>query len=293
MSLPCFDLHNHTRHFSPDGKQSLSELIAHGQKIGLKGLMLTEHYDKDVVDGYAQLALAPYGKPAPQEWVFDIQQAYQKLQKEKKLLPSNDSNFKLLYGIEVGWIPEQKAEIWPYLKNFSSLFDGIIASVHCVDLADIYYERQLYQQGRDYAYGHYLDAAIALLEADLDFDILGHYDYVVRYAPWPQPALDYEEQAQRLDHLFQLLIKQEKALEINTRTRYRYWDATGEDIGFPDKKIIQRYLELGGRHIVLSSDSHEAGNGGRLFSETLAFLRSCGVTELCHFEQRQCYWDKI
>ena len=292
--MRVFDSHSHTAEFSPDGIQSFDELIADAEAQNLAGLMITENYDKDLINGIPFYDISEYGaEGAEGEWVFDFDACLARTERGREALAARGSDLKLLNGIEVGWLPRQRDKLWPFLAEKRDYFDGIIASVHCVDEGDIYYVREIYERGRDYAYGRYLEHCIDLLEANVDFDILGHFDYVVRYARFEDQTMRYREQAERLDRLFELLIAQGKSLEVNTRTRYRLMKEIGFDIGLPDAEIIRRYLELGGERITLSSDSHEDHNTGRFFADTIEWLRSAGVGRLCHFERREAQFTSI
>ncbi|MDD2214525.1 MAG: histidinol-phosphatase HisJ family protein [Oscillospiraceae bacterium] len=287
-----FDNHNHTCHFSPDGEQTLDQLLQDAQNRGLKGLALTEHFDKDVRSGEPFPAVSAYGQPAaPGEWVFDLQAYQGRLMQAQEKLDREGSGLKLTKGIEVGYLPYQQPTVWRYLAGFN--FDTVIASVHCIDNKDIFFFQDAYRDGARAAYDKYLDLIIQMLEESGDFDIVGHFDYVTRYAPGPYQRMTYQDHSERLDRMFRLMIQSGKSLEINTRTRYRLLDKTGSDIGLQDPAIIRRYLELGGELISLSSDSHEDHNNGRFLAETADWLYSLGVRWLCHFEARKAVPDPL
>ncbi|MDI9497898.1 MAG: histidinol-phosphatase HisJ family protein [Bacillota bacterium] len=292
--MRIYDNHSHTREFSPDGSQSFDELIADVEAAGLAGFMITEHYDKDMIDGIPHPGISEYGAPAAAgEWVFPFAAARERTEAAREALVARGSELEILHGIEIGWLPYQNPGLWDWMAGNGQGFDGIIVAVHCVDGRDIYYDRRSYEDGRAAAYGRYLDHAIDLLRADLDFDILGHFDYVMRYAHYEDARLLYEEQAGKLDEIFRLLIAQGKSLEFNTRTRYRLLDAGGVDIGLPDGAILRRYLELGGERVSLGSDCHEAGNAGRFFPDMIEWLRANGLRYLTHFRKREAVFESI
>ncbi|MDI9469604.1 MAG: histidinol-phosphatase HisJ family protein [Bacillota bacterium] len=292
--MRIYDNHSHTREYSLDGKQTFDELIADAEAAGLAGFMITEHYDKDLIDGIPHPRVSDYGAPAaPGEWIFPFGPVLERTQAAREQLRARGSELEILHGIEIGWLPYQNPGLWDWMAENGKDFDGIIAAVHCVDGRDIYYDRRSYEEGRKAAYGRYLDHAIDLLRADLDFDILGHFDYVERYAGFENPRMRYEEQAERLDELFRLLIAQGKSIEFNTRTRYRTLASSGIDIGAPDGAILRRYLELGGERVSLSSDCHEDHNVGRYFSDMIEWFRANGLRYLTHFKGRQAVFNSI
>lgn len=292
MSNQYHDNHNHTARFSPDAKQSLDELVDDALARGLSGLTLSDHYDKDMIEGEPIPNLSPYGQlNMPGEWVFDFEE-YRQVVTEKQLeLLSGRVPFKLLRGVEIGYIPYQTAELWPFMAKTD--FDSLILSVHCVDGKDIYYHQDAYQEGYKAAYRRYLEHITEMLRAKLDFDIVGHFDYVTRYVEGAYQPLKYRDFPDYFDTIFRLILDQGKTLELNTRTRYRKMDAENIDIGLQDSDIFTRFRELGGEYLALSSDSHEAGNCGRGFEEAAVMLERCGIRYLCHFESRQAVVTKL
>lgn len=292
MTAKYHDNHNHTAMFSPDASQSLDALCADAIKNGLAGLTLTDHYDKDIISGELHPEVSLFGEEGAEgEWVFDFAK-YEKTIQEKQLeLFRSGQSLKLLRGVELGYIPYQTEGIWPFMAK--QQFDSIILSVHCIGDKDIYFHRDIYEQGHKPVYEAYLELIVQMLESELDFDIVGHYDYVTRYLPGDYQLLRYREFSDHFDTIFRLIRDQGKALEFNTRTRYRMLDRDGIQVGLPDADVYKRFAELGGEFVALSSDSHETANSGRFFDEAAAFLRSNGVNYATHFEARRPITTKI
>ena len=44
-----------------------------------------------------------------------------------------------------------------------------------------------------------------------DFDVMGHYDYVARYAPYPQASILYKDFSDILDEMLTYLAQEGKA----------------------------------------------------------------------------------
>ena len=55
-----------------------------------------------------------------------------------------------------------------------------------------------------------------------DFDILGHYDYIVRYPDYKEVTIYYSDFAEVLDSILTFLVQNGKTLEINTKTYQLY-----------------------------------------------------------------------
>ena len=116
-----------------------------------------------------------------------------------------------------------------------------------------------------------------------DFDIVGHYDYVARYAPYPQASIFYRDFSDIFDAMFKYLAQEGKALEINTKTYKDYHGRTPE----MDIAVLRRFRELGGEAVSLGSDSHDAQRTGDNFLHFADVVRSAGFRYLAHFESRQ------
>ncbi|MGN0189001.1 MAG: histidinol phosphate phosphatase, partial [Candidatus Cryptobacteroides sp.] len=133
------------------------------------------------------------------------------------------------------------------------------------------------------AYGHYLETIYEEMTWLGDFDVMGHYDYVARYAPYPQASILYKDFSDILDPMLTYLAQEGKALEINTKS---YQDYNGRTPAL-DKDILLRYKELGGEVISLGSDSHDPSRPGCGFARYAALVKSLGFRYLAHFEKRR------
>ena len=116
-----------------------------------------------------------------------------------------------------------------------------------------------------------------------DFDIMGHYDYVARYAPYPQESIFYNDFSDIFDEILKYLAENGKALEINTKT---YQDYKGRTPVL-DKNILLRFREFGGEAISLGSDSHDPVRPGDKFERYAGFIRNAGFRFIAHFENRR------
>ena len=115
------------------------------------------------------------------------------------------------------------------------------------------------------------------------FDIMGHYDYVARYAPYPECSIRLKDFPDVMDEILRYLAENGKALEINTKTYQSYSGRVPE----PDRDILKRFRELGGEMVSFGSDSHDAGQVGFNFARMAEFVKSCGYRYGVHFEKRK------
>lgn len=279
-----FDNHNHCQ-FSFDGKRTTVEkTAAEAIRKGLGGLCFTDHCDFYV----------PPVKAQHEEYVsevFDVQARDAEIDRVNGLismrgLPELETDipagFKVFKGIEIGVQKSEREKIAVHLASHE--FDEVIASVHYLDGTDPFWGG--YYEGKDWktAYRHYLETLFGEIVWLGDrFDIMGHYDYVVRYAPYPQACIRYMDFPDLLDEILRYLAQNGKALEINTKT---YQELAGR-IPEIDRNVLLRYRELGGEIISLGSDSHDAERTGLHFGQYAALVKSCGFRYLAHYERRK------
>lgn len=268
--MVLFDNHNHSE-FSFDGKRSSIEgCAASALSKGLGGLAFTDHCDFFVPEMKANSEnLIPE--------TFDVTSQ----QKEIDRVQSLYQDIRLLKGIEVGMHEDCHEQIRRTMSDNS--FDQVIASVHYLDGIDPFYGG--YYEGKDWkqAYGHYLETIYKEMTWLQDFDILGHFDYVVRYAPYPQSCMKYHDFSDLFDAIFKELIQEGKALEINTKS---YKEYNGRMVT-ADPDVLKRYRELGGEILSLGSDSHSPDRVGDEFTAHALMLKSLGFRWSAHYERRR------
>ena len=267
-----YDNHNHSQFSFDGGRTSVGKTVNSAISKGLAGVCFTDHCDFFVPPMKAQ-----HEEYVPE--VFDVEARNAEIDKVNAKCPQDFHVFK---GIEIGVQKSERDKIAAHLEKYS--FDEIIASVHYLDDTDPfwggYYEGKTWR----YAYGHYLETLYdEMVWLGDRFDIMGHYDYVTRYAPYPECSILYKDFPDILDSMLRYLAENGKALEINTKT---YQDFKGRTPVL-DKNILMRYRELGGEIISLGSDSHDADRVGFNFERTAALVRSCGFRYLAHFDKRK------
>ena len=287
-----FDNHNHSQ-FSFDVERTSVEATARAAAAGgLAGICFTDHCDFCV----------PEEKSENEHFipeVFDVNARDAEIDRVNAMIsrgeiPCRDTDFRqripfrVFKGIEIGVQESARDRIAERLSDFS--FDEVIASLHYLDNSDPYGGR--YYVGKDCrtAYGHYLETLYRELVWLGDrFDIMGHYDYVVRYAPYPECSIRYRDFSDEMDEILRFLAENGKALEYNSKT-YR---ELKERTTVPDRDVYLRFRELGGEFISLGSDSHDWRKVGLEFGKAEAFVKSCGFRYLVHFENRQPVMLKI
>ncbi len=267
--MTLFDNHNHSQ-FSFDGKRTTVEASAnYAAEQGLGGICFSDHCDFFVPPMKADF------EDIQQEW-FDIPSQQKEIDRVQPLVP-----VKLLKGIEIGMHETCHDKIRKVLSENS--FDQVLASVHYIGEVDPYYGG--YYDGKNWkeAYGGYLETIFREMTWLQDFDIMGHYDYIVRYAPYPVKGIRLRDFGDILEEIFRYMIHEGKALEINTKS---YVGHRGRQVEL-DTAVLMRYRELGGDIISLGSDSHEAERVGADFPQFAALLKSLGFRWTAHYENRR------
>lgn len=274
--MALYDNHNHSQFSFDGGKSSVRACADAAAAMGLGGIAFTDHCDFFVPEmkaSFENLVPETFDIPLQQEEIGKIQEIHPEI--------------KILRGIEIGMHEDCHEPIRKTLSDNS--FDQVIASVHYLDGIDPFYGG--YYEGKDWkeAYGHYLETIWKEMTWLRDFDILGHFDYVVRYAPYPQTCMKYKDFSDILDSIFIHLIHEGKALEINTKS---YKEYNGRKVT-ADPDVLKRYRELGGEIISLGSDSHTADRVGDSFIPHAEMLRSLGFRWNAHYENRRLIQETL
>ena len=250
-----FDTHTHAD-YSCDAEQTIGEAAAAAKARGI-GIILTEHWDR-------------YYPTNPEMFLFDIDDYF------KKDGPYRSS--QVLLGIEVGLQPRAIEEDRKMVQAHP--FDEVVGSMHCFEGLDMYEPTTYEGFTKDQAVRRYLEDSIRCLERKPDFDSYGHIDYICRYMPYADPNLHYKDHPELWDRVFQLLIQEDKALEINTRR-------LGDDSTIPSLlELYRRFRELGGKYATLGSDAHYQEHVGRDFAKGKAIADAAGLT-LVYFKERK------
>ena len=191
--MVLFDNHNHSQ-FSFDGGRTTVEKSARAAACaGLGGICFSDH-----CDFYVPPMKADFEDLRPEHFNVSEQQA--EIDRVQNIM---GPEIKILKGIEIGMYEECHEPIRRILEE--NTFDQVLASVHYIDQTDPYYGG--YYEGKDWkeAYGRYLEAIYREMTWLRDFDIMGHYDYIVRYASYPQTSIRYRDFSDIFDEMFRYL----------------------------------------------------------------------------------------
>jgi histidinol-phosphatase (PHP family) len=137
----------------------------------------------------------------------------------------------------------------------------------------------------------YLKEILFLIKNFNDFDVTGHFDFIIRKACYDDRALLYNDHKDLFDEIFTELISRGKGFEINTAS----FRDRNDNLPVPtyDIEILKRYHELGGEIITIGSDAHSPEYKGCKFGIFKEILKAAGFKYVAHFEKRKPVFEAI
>ena len=183
-------------------------------------------------------------------------------------------------GVEQGLQPYLAEKINAY--DPEKKLDFIIGSTHLIDGADPYYETFWKNRSTQESIAAYFENIYKSICVCSNFDVYGHLDYIVRYAPGKDSEYHPKRYSDILDAVLKKLIENGKGIEINTAgLRYGLKEAN------PCLVILKRYRELGGEIITTGSDAHKPEDLAYGFEKLHALLKYTGFSYYTVFKQRK------
>jgi histidinol-phosphatase (PHP family) len=263
-----YDYHTHTS-FSTDSNTSMADMIDAACAVGLKEMAITDHYDPE------------YPDPSfPFEIKFeDYHNALDKAKEENK------NRIKILKGLEVGI---QYGYINEKCRNQVNSFDYdfILGSFHCAEGYELDTNRFYQNKTTEESYLAFYNYMYNNLKEYKDYDVLGHFNIIDRYAPARAENSVYMD---IVEEIVKLIIADGKGIEINTSSfRYGMGDRTT-----PAREILQLYADLGGEIITIGSDSHRTKDLGYKFDTAVEMIKSAGLKYLATYDQRKVNFVKL
>jgi len=264
-----FDCHIHSK-FSADSGMDAADACETAIQLGLEGIAFTDHLDID----YPGSDLS---------WSIDFNQYFTQI---AALKDKYKARLNVLRAIEVGIQPHVIDESLRIVK--AGFFDYVLASVHIIDGIDPSTEVCYYKRLKLDAYERYLQEIFYMITHFDNFDMVGHFEYIIRYAHYVDRSLRYVDHSDVFDSILKKLIKQGRGFEVNTGT-YRDPSVSVEY----DAAVLKRYRELGGELICLGSDAHRKDHIGLRFDFFMQIIKDAGFKYTVHYENRKPIYDKL
>ncbi len=270
------DYHVHSD-FSGDSQAPMEQMIERAIQLGLKKICFTDHMDYD------------YPHQNDISFVFDPEEYVPKLQKLKE---QYSKQIEILTGIELGLQPRPAVKEYYEFLHSKYSFDFAIGSTHVLDDVDPYFPVFWEHRTKDEGLRAYFQSHIDNCKLFKDyFNIYGHLDYIIRYAPTSdgkKADYSYLDYADLLDEVLTTIINCGKGIEVNT-AGFKY------GLGYPHPKteILKRYLELGGEIITIGSDAHKPEHLCYDFNLVPELLKDLGYTYYATFVQGKPIFEKL
>ena len=254
-----FDFHMHTG-VSFDSEATPLEMIAAAERMGLKEICFTDHYDfQNDPDGVHHLFC-----------LSDYKAAYDGLL-------SNELTIRR--GVEFGMTAWNTKELIELTSSYP--FDFVIGSVHSVGNSDPYFAAFWEGKSVEAGFEECLLQTLVCVRAHDDFDVLGHLSYACKSPNLPRRVLlRYRDYADLCDEIMRVLAEKGKGMEINTSGV----DAVGDFL--PDRDFFLRFKELGGEIVTVGSDAHAPSRVGQYTARAVALAKEI-FGYVCTFEGRK------
>lgn len=181
-------------------------------------------------------------------------------------------------GIELGQ-PTQDIEAARDALSLTE-YDFVLGSLHNLRGKQDFYFLEYTEQSAYELLDRYYDELLELAQQDM-FDCLSHLDYPLRYIIGNSGLdIDLSRYSERLDTILETVIKNDKAIEINTSGLRQIIGRT-----LPDVSVIKRFRELGGKYVTIGSDAHRWGDIGAGIETGLDILSAAGFTHFAVYEK--------
>lgn len=252
-----YDNHMHTK-FSADSQMSAQDALKRAEELGL-GLVFTEHLDLGTPGG---------------DFTFDAKAYFDEYEKYR--------GKHLSLGIEVGMTKKCIEDNFNFVNPYQ--FDLIIGSVHILHGVDLYPKDIYSERSKKDLYSDYLISMAHLIYHYQFIHVLGHIDYIARYATYDDPGLLYEDFSDEIDEVIRALIAADTVFELNTRR-------LSKDVAKELFPIYQRYKELGGRYVTIGSDAHRVDSIGANYELAEDLLEKAKLIPVTFYEGQMeiCY----
>lgn len=245
------DYHIHTEN-SFDSNQEPEAYIIKAIELGMDEIRFTDHHDFAYPIDNFELNVVDY--------FLELE----------PLRSKYEDQIKIKIGVEIGLDLDFVDEINNFIA--SNPFEFVIGSIHVINGTEFYYGEYFKGLTKDEAHAKYFKTVLECVKKFDCFDVLGHLDYISRYGPYENKAVNYDLHRDIIDEIFMALIAKGKGIEVNT-SGYRTIKAP-----FPDFDLIERYYHLGGRVITVGSDSHSEATLATYNQEVIWKLESMGFT---------------
>ncbi|MDE3282199.1 PHP domain-containing protein [Lacticaseibacillus parahuelsenbergensis] len=253
--MAIYDQHMHTL-YSFDSEAQLRDYLAQTKAP----VVTTEHLEFDNPDDGGRDDLPDYAG----------------MVRTQAALATNYHN-EMLLGIEAGYFAPAEPRLRDYLAHHD--FDLTLLSFHHDGKHD-YLDTQIATLPPKQVLTDYFSRMLTGIQRFHDADVLAHFDYGVRQFELTPEQLEAWGKA-ALDQIFAIAVDHDLALELNTKSMYKWHNAPLYDLA------ITWYQAAGGHLFTIGSDAHEGPHYEANFAQALAMLKRHGVKEIATYRHHK------
>ncbi|MBQ7765809.1 MAG: histidinol-phosphatase HisJ family protein [Lachnospiraceae bacterium] len=266
------DFHMHSN-FSGDSKAALGHMVHGAVAKGLNTICFTDHNDP----------FFPYREGEEGMFDLDTDRYLESLLQTAELYRDK---IDIRHGVEIGIQTHIYKELSEYIRKYP--FDFVIGSSHLCLGTDPYYPAFWEDRSLKDGLTVYLEDIHQNVHNFTDYDVYGHLDYIVRYAPGKNKDFRFADYADILEDILKTIIDKGKGIEVNS-AGFR------QGLGAPNPcaDILKLYRSLGGEILTTGSDAHKPEDIASDFTQTEALIQSCGFKYYTVFKNRQPEFIKI
>lgn len=253
--MQYYDQHLHT-YFSPDSTETFENYL----KQSDLPLVTTEH-----LDYFSSLQNMPNVIPDFDGYSATIREL------------NETNNQRLLKGLEAGFTYDDRHRMKDFVDGKD--YDIILLSIHHNGRHGFMHLNHDTRSLPDHLH-EYFDIMLKGVQNTPYANVLAHFDFGLR--GYDNVSIeDLAPVEDKLTEIFKTIITNDQALELNTRSMYRYDNAHLYD------HIIGLYRSLGGKMFTVSSDAHVAADYQLHFSDAFSMLKQHDVKELVVFKNQE------
>lgn len=261
------DFHMHSN-FSGDSKAALGHMVHGAVARGLNTICFTDHNDPSF----------PY--PCEEEiGMFDLDtERYM-----NSLIQTADlykDKIDIRRGVEIGIQKHIYLELSEYINKYA--FDFVIGSSHLCQGMDPYYPQFWKDRSQKECLQSYFEDIRTNVHNFTDYDVYGHLDYVVRYAPTQNKDFRFSDYSDILEDILKTIIEKGKGIEVNSAGFRQGLNAPN-----PCADILKLYRSLGGEILTTGSDAHKPEDIAFGYDKLEPLLLFCGFKYYTIFKARK------